>query len=99
MDMAFEWDEQKRQANIEKHGIDSYRAKQIWGGEVLEIPSPRSERRERRFITYGLLEDVVIAVVYTWRSRKSGRKRRLISARRARKHEEANYQSAFGRRS
>ena len=92
MNMDFEWDQRKRQANIEKHGIDFYRAKQIWDGEVLEIPSPRSDHRELRFIAYGLLEDKVIAVVYTWRSRK----RRIISARRVRKHEETNYHSAFG---
>ncbi len=92
--MEFEWDERKRQANIEKHGIDFVDAKEIWNSEVLEIPSPRSERRERRFIAYGLMEGKVIAVVYTWR----GRCRRLISARRARRYEEETYQSAFGRR-
>ena len=95
MDMEFEWDERKRQANIDKHGIDFFRAKQIWDGEVLEIPSPRSESRERRFIAWGLMEGQVIAIVYTWR----GRKRRIISARRARKYEEETYQSALGRRS
>ena len=92
--MEFEWDERKRHANIEKHGIDFYRAKQIWDGEVLEIPSPRSEHRELRFIAYGLSEGEVIAVVYTWRKRK----RRIISARKARSYEEGNYHSAFGRR-
>ena len=66
----FEWDERKRRANIEKHGIDFYRAKQIWGGEVLEIPSPQIQYREQRFIAYGLSEGVVIAVVYTWRARR-----------------------------
>lgn len=94
MNMEFEWDEQRRQANIAKHGIDFVDTKEIWNGEVLEIPSPRSERRERRFIAYGLMEGKVIAVVYTWR----GRSRRLISARRARRYEEETYQSAFGRR-
>ena len=94
MDIEFEWGEQKRRANIEKHGIDFYRAKQIWDGEVLEIPSPQSQHLEQRIIAYGLSEDEVIAVVYTWRSRK----RRIISARRAREYEERNYQSAFGRR-
>ena len=63
--MEFEWDEQKRQANIEKHGIDFYGAKQIWNNDVLEIPSPQSQHREQRFISYGLLEGGVIAVVYT----------------------------------
>ena len=95
MDTAFEWDERKRRTNIEKHGIDLLRAKEIWDGEVLEVPSPRGEHRERRLIACGLMEGKVIAVVYTWR----GRNRRLISARRARTNEEENYQNAFGRRS
>ena len=92
MDMEFEWDERKRQTNIEKHGIDFYRAKQIWDGEVLEIPSPQSQHREQRIIAYGLSEGEVIAVVYTWRRRK----RRIISVRKARSYEEKNYHSAFG---
>ena len=91
--MEFEWDEQKRLTNIEKHGIDFVDAKDIWGGEVLEIPSPRSDHRERRFIACGLMEGTVIAVVYTWR----GGNRRLISARRARRYEQATYENAFGR--
>ena len=95
MDTAFEWDERKRRTNIEKHGIDFIRAMQIWDGEVLEVPSPQGEHSERRLIAYGSSEGVVIAVVYTWRDRN----RRLISARRARKYEEANYQNAIGRRS
>ncbi len=56
INMEFEWDQRKRQANIEKHGIDFVDAKEIWDGEVLDIPSPQSEHRELRFIAYGLLE-------------------------------------------
>jgi uncharacterized DUF497 family protein len=91
--MRFEWDEQKRLANIEKHGIDFLEAKEIWQDDVLQAPSPQAGHRERRFIAYGLLSGRVIAVVFTWR----GNTRRLISARRARDYERKAYQKAFGR--
>ena len=35
--MEFEWDEAKRRNNLEKHGIDFVRAKQIWLDDVLEV--------------------------------------------------------------
>ncbi len=65
MDSPFEWDDRKRRTNIEKHAIDFVDAKEIWNGEVLEVSSPRSERREQRFVAWGLMEGKVIAVVYT----------------------------------
>jgi uncharacterized DUF497 family protein len=43
-------------------------------------------------MAYGLLEDLIIAVVFTWR----GEARRLISARRARGDERQDYQDIFG---
>ena len=91
--MDLEWDEAKRLANIEKHAIDFYRAKEIWNGFVLEVPSPQGEHGEARSIALGTLEGRIIAVVFTWRRRT----RRIISARRARKLEEAIYKNALGR--
>ena len=74
--MLFEWDERKRLANLEKHGIDFRDAKEIWQGHVLEAPSEQPEHEEQRHLAYGLLEGRLIAVVFTWR----GEFRRLISA-------------------
>jgi len=51
--MMFEWSENKNRRNIEIHGIDFVRAKEIWGGEVLEIPSPQAEHGEERFLANG----------------------------------------------
>jgi hypothetical protein len=90
--MLFEWYEQKRLENLDKHGIDFLDAKEIWQGEVLEVPSEQQEHGEQRYIAYGLLEGRIIAVVFTWR----GDSRRLISARRARRHERQDYQDVFG---
>jgi uncharacterized DUF497 family protein len=91
--MLFEWSEQKRLENLDKHGIDFLDAKEIWQGEVLEVPSAQQEHSEQRHIAYGVLEGRIIAVVFTWR----GEARRLISARRARRYERQDYQDVFGK--
>ncbi len=88
----FEWHEPKRQSNLLQHGIDFEDAKEIWQGEVLEVPSEQDEHGEQRHIAYGVLEGRIIAVVFTWR----GTVRRLISARRARTYERRHYQNLFG---
>ena len=77
MSLSFEWDEAKRLANLVKHGIDFVDAKEIWVGDLLLAPSPKTA--ERRYIVYGVLENRIIAVVFTSR----GQTIRLISARRA----------------
>jgi uncharacterized protein len=90
--MLFEWYEQKRLENLSKHGIDFLDAKEIWQSEVLEVPSAQLEHGEQRHLAYGVLEGRIIAVVFTWR----GNAWRLISARRARRHERQDYQDVFG---
>lgn len=70
--MGFEWDECKRQANIDRHGIDFVRAKEIWQRPVIEIPSSQTHHGEARFIAVGQTEGRVIAVVYTWRKATGG---------------------------
>lgn len=90
--MGFDWDEGKRLVNLDKHGIDFVDAKEIWQGDVIEIPSPQTYHGEDRFIALGLLQGRVIAVIFTWRRRR----RRLIGARKARKNETAIYQNATG---
>ena len=91
--MAFDWDENKRLANIEKHGIDFVDAKEIWEGQVLETRSDQVGHEETRYIALGVMQGHVIAVIYTWRRRQ----RRIISARKARRREKAIYEGALGR--
>lgn len=92
--MDFDWDEDKRQTNLAKHGIDFVRAKEIWEGPVLEIPSAQTHHAEARYLALGVVDGEVIAVVFTWRRRI----RRIISARKARNNEKALYENAFGRK-
>ena len=90
---AFEWDEAKRQANLEEHGIDFEDAARIFARPYLRIRSDRND--EVRFVAIGCIEDVEIAVVYTVRADVC----RMISARRARTNERKDYHAAVGGRS
>ena len=83
--MLFEWDESKRQANLAKHHIDFRDAKRVFDGPVFE----RTDRRrgEDRVFAIGLMEDIEIVVVYGMR----GKRRRIISARRAHRNEWQEY--------
>ncbi len=85
--MKIEWDENKRQSNARKHGIDFSDVYRIFDSEVVLIEDDRHDYGEMRFIAFGLLFGYVIAVVYVLR----GDVIRLISARKAGKNEERNY--------
>ncbi len=88
--LDFEWDENKRLTNIEKHGIDFEDAIGIWESDVIEVPS-RSQHGENRLVAFGVLEGRIIAAVYSDR----GGARRIISARRSGKSERKDYETAF----
>jgi uncharacterized DUF497 family protein len=83
--MLFEWDESKRQSNLAKHHIDFQDAVRIFDGPIFE-KATRS-RGEDRVLTIGLIEGIEIVVVYVIR----GKRRRIISARRAHRDERQDY--------
>ena len=85
--MLFEWHETKRKANLAKHLIDFSDAVRIFDRPVFE----RVQRRhgESRVLAVGLMEDIEIVVVYAVR----GKRRRIISARRANRNERQDYAS------
>jgi uncharacterized DUF497 family protein len=85
--MDFEWDEAKRLTNILKHGIDFADVVALFESHFTEAEDRRRGYGERRFLVTGELGDEVIRVVCTWR----GQRRRLISARRARRNERRAY--------
>ncbi len=86
--MSYQWDREKATANVKKHGIDFADAVSIFSDDLaLTVPDERFE--EERFITIG--RDAlgrVLVVVYTWR----GNEIRLISARKAMRHERTQYE-------
>ena len=85
--MEFEWDENKRLANIRKHGIDFIDVEVVFEGDTVTVEDDRFDYGEERFITFGLIEGQVIAVVHTERDNLI----RIISARKATKNEEIRY--------
>lgn len=85
--MKFEWDEQKRAANLVKHGIDFECAKLIFEGQTLEGMDERRDYGEERIGAYGIADGELLFVVYTWR----GNYRRIISARKAGTYEREIY--------
>ena len=89
IELDFEWDEAKRQKNIEKHKIDFLDAVKIFDNEeaIFTFQDTRQDWGENRFVTIGLLNGIEIAVVHTPRKDK----RRIISVRRARTEERAKY--------
>lgn len=87
----FSWDAGKAEENLRKHGIDFRDAIGIWEGPTLRRVSKRPG--ELRYLEFGMIEGVVIAVI--WTPRDGGR--RVISARRARSDEAEDYNDHAGR--
>ena len=83
----FVWDEAKRRLNLRKHGIDFADANRIFRGVTFTAEDTREDYGEQRFLTLGLLEDQVLSVTHT----EQGEEIRIISIRKATKHEARFY--------
>lgn len=84
----FEYDEDKSQANLEKHGIDFLDAQALWKDpDLLEIRARSDD--EPRFLVIGRIGPKHWSAVVTYRNGTI----RLISARRSRKREVELYES------
>lgn len=89
--MNFEWDNDKQQGNLQKHGVDFLDAVRIYSNPVLEWIDTRKDYNEERIITIGFDEGDYFVVVFTWR----GEKRRVISAWKAGTDEKEKYHQHF----
>ena len=85
--MGFEWDEAKRLANIRKHGIDFIDVPDVFDGDTVTVEDNRYDYGEQRFVTFALLQGILVAVVHTER----GDSTRIISTRKATKYEQRIY--------
>lgn len=85
---TFEFDGEKSQANLHKHGIDFHDAQALWQDQdLLEIQAKSDD--EPRYLVIGLIGDKHWSAVITYR----GEKIRIISVRRSRKSEVELYES------
>ena len=74
--MEFEWDETKPLTNLSKHGIDFIDVPLVFPVEIVTVEDERFSYGEQRFVTFGLLQRRVIAIVHTEREEYT----RIISA-------------------
>jgi hypothetical protein len=91
--MRFTWDETKRRENLRKHGLDFVDAARILDAPIAIQPDRRFDYDEERLIGLGTLDGQIVVLVFT----ESGDTFRIISLRRATRHEENIYYENFGR--
>ena len=89
MIMKFEWDEQKRRRNIQNHRIDFVDVPSVFDGPMVVWLDTRYDYGEERWIGIGFLKNGLIVIVYT---EKNSDTIRIISARKANRHEQKIYQ-------
>ena len=63
--MDFEWDERKRQSNIERHGLDFVEAERMFEGPLLSALDTRQDDGEDRWIGLGMSNGRVLVVAFT----------------------------------
>ena len=83
--MRFTWSDIKRKSNLQQHGFDFADAPRVFGGSTYTYEDDRFGYSEQRFVTLGVLEGVVVSIIHT----ETPRQIRIISFRKATKHEQA----------
>ncbi len=91
MDAAFEWDTEKAESNLQKHGVSFDEAATVFFDPLsITIPDPLHSGEESRFVITGLSQlQNHLVVVHTER----GERIRIISARPAVPSERKKYES------
>jgi uncharacterized protein len=87
-----EWDDKKRITNLAKHRLDFRDADGLFDGRP-SVTLNSSHMGEERFTTTGVLGEMFVTVIWTWR----GEKRRIISMRSARDAEKRAHRELHGR--
>ncbi len=89
--MEFEWDTQKADSNLKKHGITFEEAASVFGDYLsLTYPDSAHSIQEERFIIIGLSDkNRILIISHTQRNERI----RIISARAATKRERDFYES------
>jgi uncharacterized protein len=88
--VAFEWDANKAQSNIEKHGVTFEEAAEVFFDPFYQSGDAAEEGEPREFILGYSLAPRLLLVVYIER----GERTRIISARPATRYERKLYEEA-----
>jgi uncharacterized DUF497 family protein len=93
--MKYEWDENKRQTNLEKHGknFDFAMAHKIWESDAPRVTDNAERKGEERYKTTGKMDKELCVVV--WEDKENAR--RIISFRRPTEPERQTYEREIGR--
>lgn len=88
IDDEFEWDAEKAASNLRKHGVAFADAQRVFDDAfAIHDLDADAGYGEQRMVAVGMVNGILLAVVYTER----GDRTRLISARKATKHEQVEY--------
>lgn len=89
--MEFEYDQEKAEQNIAKHGVDLLEGALIFEGKTLEWLDTRHDYGEDRIIATGIADDQFLVVVYVKREDVI----RLISTRKGGRRDRRKYENAI----
>lgn len=87
--MEISFDPSKRALTLADRRLDFADASTVFAGPVFEFADDRFDYPEPRIITYGLLAERLVAVIWT----ETIRGRRVISMRKANEREQALYRN------
>lgn len=86
--MELEWDEEKRESNLAKHGLDLTVSLELFADYFMERLDTRHDYGEDRWVALGVIRGTIVVLVYTERDDKF----RPISLRKATVQERSIYE-------
>jgi uncharacterized DUF497 family protein len=90
--IKFEWDKNKAELNLKKHGVSFELGTEIFSNpQLLSFEDDRRDYGEIREVAIGEIERVILYVVFTVRDEQI----RIISTRKANKEEREAYYEHF----
>lgn len=90
--MGISFDPAKRERTLRERGLDFAEVEAVFEGPALTLEDKRRDYGEVRWITYGLLGERLVAVIWT----KRDEDRHVISLRKCNDREKAKYGSRLG---
>jgi uncharacterized protein len=91
--MEISYDAEKRALTLEKRGLDFEDAVHVFAGTTIDVEDDRRDYGETRWLSFGLLGDRLVALVWTPR----GEARHIISMRKANDRERKKYEGQLDR--
>jgi uncharacterized DUF497 family protein len=91
--MEITYDAGKRAITLERRGLDFEDAVHVFAGPAVDLEDDREDYGETRWLTFGLLNERMVVVVWTRR----GEARHVISMRKANERERKRYEGRLDR--